>query len=87
MESLIHATIRTNCAVTQRFYYHPTIREKPPQLMAKKQDRTKSERWTRKQLIDNRPKGADWRIVSEKEFDPAKLLRAYGRQLLKMGPE
>jgi len=38
-----------------------------------------SERWTRKQLIDRRLTDAGWKIVPEKEFDPAKPLATYNR--------
>src|SRR5438876_233911 len=37
----------------------------------------KSERWTRKQLIDKRLTDAGWRIVSEDQFDAAQPLQAY----------
>ncbi|HYR88441.1 MAG TPA: type I restriction-modification enzyme R subunit C-terminal domain-containing protein [Terriglobia bacterium] len=39
----------------------------------------KSERWTRKQLIDKRLTDAGWQIIPENKFDPSKPLRTYNR--------
>ena len=40
---------------------------------------TKSERWTRKELIDKRLTDAGWRIIRESNFDPTKPLKSYDR--------
>src|SRR5439155_24126388 len=39
----------------------------------------KSERWTRKQLIDKRLTDAGWQIIPENKFDLSKPLRTYNR--------